>query len=131
MSTDAKTTILIVDDDKFLLDMYATKFKASGYEILTAPGSQEALTRLREGLTPHVILLDVIMPNLDGLELLETIRKENLVPQSIIIMLTNESDQQKIDKANSLGVKGYILKATSIPSDVVAQVNEIVTKNTP
>lgn len=120
-----KYTVLIVDDDKFLLDMYRKKFEHEGLEVDVSVGSLEALAKLREGAKPDVLILDIIMPGVDGIELLETIRKEKLAPDSAIIMLTNESDPEKIEKARLLGIKGYIVKATSIPTDVVGTVLEI------
>lgn len=126
---EKKYTVLIVDDDKFLLDMYAMKFKALGHEAHVAVGPTEALTKLRGGETPDALILDIIMPSMDGLELLETIRKENLSPKSAVVMLTNESDPAKIEKAKSFNIAGYIVKATSIPSEVVEQVIGILKNN--
>lgn len=120
-----KYTVLIVDDDKFLLDMYRKKFENAGLSVDVTVGSQDALTRLRGNAKPDILILDVIMPGMDGIELLETIRKEKLVPDSVIIMLTNESSQEKIDKAKSLGIAGYIVKATSIPTEVVEETMKI------
>ena len=60
------------------------------------------------------------MPGMDGLELLKIIKQENLAPDSVIIMLTNQADD--FEKAKALGVDGYIIKATTIPSEVVDQV---------
>ncbi len=126
MQDDKKYKLLLVDDDKFLLDMYAMKFKTSGHTVSTAVGGNDALTKLRAGESPDALILDIIMPVMDGLELLETIRKENLCPQSAVIMLTNETDPAKIEKAKSLSVAGYIVKATSIPSEVVTEVISIL-----
>lgn len=120
-----KYSVLLVDDDKFLLEMYRKKFQESGAEVDVAVGSAEALSKLRNGAKPDILILDIIMPAMDGLELLETIRKENLSTNSVVIMLTNESDKDKIEKAKSLGIKGYIVKATSIPSEVVDEAIKI------
>lgn len=120
-----KHSILIVDDDKFLLDMYRKKFELAGATVDVAVGSVEALAKLRGGAKPDVLLLDIIMPDIDGIELLETIRKEKLVPNAVVIMLTNESNWDKIEKAKSLGIKSYIVKATTIPSEVVEEALEI------
>ena len=122
---DKKYQVMLVDDDKFLLDMYRKKFENHGALVDAVLGSSDALSKLRNGAKPDILLLDVIMPNMDGLELLETIRKENLCPTSTVIMLTNESDTDKIEKAKSLGIKGYIVKATSIPSEVVDEALKI------
>jgi two-component system chemotaxis response regulator CheY len=120
-----KYSVLLVDDDKFLLDMYRKKFEQNGAEVEVAVGSEEALSKLRAGLKPDIMMLDIIMPTMDGLDLLGAIRQENLSPESVVIMLTNESDREKIEKAKSLGIKGYIVKATSIPSEVVDEAVKI------
>ena len=121
MDQDKKYTVLLVDDDKFLLDMYRKKFEQKIGKVELAIGSEEALIKLREGLKPDILILDIIMPVMDGLELLAKIREEKLAPEATVIMLTNESDRDKIEKAKSLGIKGYIVKATSIPSEVVEE----------
>lgn len=128
MNEEKKYKVLLVDDDKFLLDMYATKFKNLGHDVSVAVGSNEALEKLRAGDLPEILILDIIMPAMDGLELLEMIRKENLIPNTSVVMLTNETDPVKIEKAKSLGVAGYIVKATTIPSEVVSEVISIVSK---
>ncbi len=68
---DNKRTVLIVDDDTFLLDMYCVKFKEAGYTVVPALGSLDALEKLEEKLSPSAILLDVVMPAMDGFELLQ------------------------------------------------------------
>jgi putative two-component system response regulator len=123
-----KKKILIVDDDNFLLDMYALKFSQSNFEVYTAPGGAEAIEKLKGGLSPDLILMDIIMPEMDGFEMLEKINKENFSPKSVKIILSNKSEQQDIDRGNQLGVSGYIVKANSTPSEVIAQVNTILSK---
>lgn len=126
MFEDKKINILLVDDDKFLLDMYSVKFKNKGLDILAISSSSEVLTKLREGFKVDIILLDIIMPTMDGLELLEIIKKEKLAEGSVIVMLTNQADDE--DKAKKLGIDGFIVKATTIPSEVVNKVLEIYDK---
>ena len=118
-----KIKVLLVDDDKFLLDMYSLKFKKSDIDIETCSSSISALEKIRSKNNYDVILLDIIMPGMDGLELLKKIREEKLAPMSKIVMLTNQADDY--DKARALGVSGYIIKATTIPSEVVDQVISI------
>lgn len=120
-----KYTVLIVDDDKFLLDMYRKKFESAGSTVEVAVGSEDALAKLRGGAAPDILILDIIMPGMDGLELLSVIRKEKLAPRSSVIMLTNESGQEKIKQAKTLGIKGFIVKAMSIPSEVVEEALKI------
>ncbi len=125
-----KYSVLIVDDDKFLLEMYKKKFEVAEVTVDVSVGSADALSKIKGGATPDILVLDIIMPGMDGLELLETIRKENLIPSTIIIMLTNESESERIEKAKSLGVAGYIVKATSIPSEVAQEVIRIADQHT-
>lgn len=112
--------ILLIDDDRFLLDMYILKFKKSGLDIDTASNGTNALEKIRSGEKYDIILSDIIMPGMDGLELLNAIRTEKILPNATIIMLTNQADDY--DKAKALGVDGYIIKATTIPSEVVEKV---------
>ncbi|HUD04159.1 MAG TPA: response regulator [Candidatus Paceibacterota bacterium] len=119
------TKILIVDDDKFLLGMYSQKFLNKKFSVDIATGSLEALKKLREGAMPDIMLLDVIMPNMDGIDLLKTIRDERLVPNATIIMLTNENQSSQIERAKALNADGYIVKASAIPSEVFDEVVKI------
>ncbi len=117
--------VLIVDDDKFLLGMYSLKFANNGYDVDTAVGSQAALDKLRSGWKPDVMLLDVVMPYMDGLELLKVVRDNNLAPDAIVVMLTNQSQSSDIERAKELKVDGYIVKAATIPSEVLHEVEKI------
>ncbi|MFA6158781.1 MAG: response regulator [Candidatus Paceibacterota bacterium] len=118
--------VFIVDDDKFLLGMYSLKFSNNGYEVDTTLGSLVALEKLRAGAKPDVVLLDIVMPYMDGLELLKIIRDEKLAPGAVIIMLTNQSASSDIDRSRELGVDGYIIKAATIPSEVLHEVEKIL-----
>lgn len=122
---DDKKTVFIVDDDSFLLDMYAIRFTQAGYHVETAMNAEEVLTKLRGGLVPDVMLLDVVMPAVDGFELLEKINEEKLIPNVVKIYLSNLGQEQDIARGTSLGAAGYIIKANSTPSEVVAKVKEI------
>ncbi len=117
--------ILLVDDDKFLLDMYAIKFSKAGYEVKTADSTEGGLKLVRGGYVPDVMLCDIVMPGMDGLDLVNAIRKENLAPGAVTIMLTNQGSSDDISRAKKLGVDGYIVKATTIPSEVLAEVERI------
>ncbi|MEK7564429.1 MAG: response regulator [Patescibacteria group bacterium] len=123
-----KKKILIVDDDNFLLDMYALKFSQSNYEVHTSSGAEDALSKIKGGLQPDVLLTDIIMPEVDGFEMLGRINAENLSPNSIKIVLSNKSEQADIDQGNALGVAGYIIKANCTPKEVLEQVGEITSK---
>jgi CheY-like chemotaxis protein len=121
--------ILLIDDDQFLLDMYSLKFTNSGHQITTAREGEDGLQQIKGGLVPEVILLDMIMPKMNGLEFLEEYRKENLSPKSLIVMLTNQGQSTDIEAAEKFDIKGYIIKATTIPSEVVHEVERIAKEN--
>lgn len=120
--------VFIVDDDKFLLGMYSLKFANNGYDVETTVGSVAALEKLRAGAKPDIMLFDIIMPFMDGLELLKTVRDEKLAPDSVIVMLTNQSQSSDIERAKELHVDGYIVKAATIPSEVLHEVEKIYAK---
>jgi len=124
-----KQKIFIIDDDNFLLDMYALKFSQSGYEVATALGPEEALKKLRDNFIPDVVLLDIVMPIMNGFELLDTVHKEGLAKEATFIILSNRGQQSDIDRGNELGAAGYIVKASTTPSEVITKVAEIVEKS--
>ncbi len=117
---------MLVDDDRFLLDIYARKFKEEGIDTLIAVGAAEALKRLKAGEKPDAIVIDVIMPAISGLDLLERIGREKLAGEAKIVMLTNESDPKKKEEAFLLGAKEYIIKAATPPAEVVKRVRELI-----
>jgi CheY-like chemotaxis protein len=118
--------ILITDDDSFLLDMYATRFSHAKFVVSTSSSAEETIKKLKDGFTPHIMLMDVVMPVTDGFEMLEAINKEGLAQKTIKIFLTNLGQQEDIDKGKVLGALGYIVKANSTPSEVVEQVLQII-----
>ena len=120
-----KPKALLVDDDKFLLGLYAKKFQEAGYEVDAIAESTAALKKIEDGARPDLCVFDVLMPGIDGLELVEKIREKNLLPQGVIVILSNNDKKEDIERAKKLHVNGYIVKATSIPSEVVGQVDEI------
>ncbi|MBU6427188.1 response regulator [Patescibacteria group bacterium] len=123
--------IMFVDDDKFLMDMYSTKFSKAGYEVKAADSTETALKILRDSYVPDIMLVDVVMPGMDGLDLVAAVRREKLAPGAIIIMLSNQGASEDIERAKKLGVESYIVKATTIPSDVLKEVEEILANKKP
>ncbi len=123
---DKKKSIFIIDDDSFLLDMYALKFSRSNFNVTTSLGSEHALEILRDGLIPEIILLDIMMPTMDGFELMQKMKDENLAQSSIKIILSNRGQASDISRGEEFGVAGYIVKASSTPGEVIDQVENIV-----
>lgn len=120
--------ILLVDDDLFLRDMYATKFISSGYDVDTADGSSNALLLLGKGNSYDLVILDMIMPGTSGVELLKIIKKRFPDQIKFSIFLSNQGQDEDIREATEAGAVGYIIKADSIPSEVVTEVEKIMKK---
>jgi len=118
--------ILLVDDDNFLRDMYATKFTQGGHEVDAVDSAALALSRLEQSVVYDVILLDMVMPGMSGVELLQQIRA--LYPQCTakLIVLSNQGQSEDIREATEAGAVAYIIKAESIPSEVLQKVEAVV-----
>lgn len=119
--------VLIVDDDEFLLDMYVLKFKESGFDVEVAHNGNEAI-EMAKNAKPDAILLDIVMPKLDGFEVLRTLKKENIASNALIFILSNLGQKEDTDRGLQLGALDYIVKAHFTPSEVVARVNKALEK---
>ncbi len=102
--------------------MYSVKFQKEKFDVTVASDGLEALKKLQGGFVPDAIVLDIVMPVMDGLEFLEKMRGENLAKNATVLILSNQGQSSDIDKAKKLGIDGYIVKATTIPSEVVTEV---------
>ena len=120
--------IVLIDDDKFLLETYATKFQQNGFDVRACLSVKAGLQALRDGFPAEAVIFDVVMPEQDGFSLLEALRAEKLAPNAKRIALTNQSDDSEKKRAEDLGVSLYIIKASMIPSEVVHTVLEALTK---
>jgi CheY-like chemotaxis protein len=114
--------VYLIDDDTFLLDMYALKFKECGLPVEAINDPALALEKIRQGAKPDIILVDIIMPGMTGFDFLEALQKENLVPDARRVVLSNQGQQEDIDTAMKFGAMGYIIKASAIPSEVCDKV---------
>ncbi len=126
--------VYLVDDDKFLLDLYATKFKNAGHEVSVFGSGEELLATLRKGegaKAPDAILIDLIMPGIGGFGTLEAIRKDRLAQGSKIIILSNQGQDSDFGKAKQYAVDGYIIKASAIPSEVLAEAIRVIESGLP
>ena len=120
--------VYLVDDDRFLLDLYAVKFRNAGHDVHIFNGGEELLMFLRKNGTvaPDAILLDIIMPGMTGFETVEAVRKENLAQGSKIIFLSNQGQNSDVEKAKQFSADGYIIKASAIPSEVFIETIRII-----
>lgn len=117
--------VLIVEDDFFVSDIYETKFKHEGCDVVAVGDGAKALEKLQEGLVPDVILLDLIMPNMDGREFLEKVKKIESVASVPILVLSNLSQEEDVKESLALGAKDYIVKSHLTPTEVFYRVCEL------
>ena len=126
MIETTKRKIIIIDDDKFLLSMYAVKFGEQGFDVTQCSSAEEALEKITNGLHPDIFLVDIIMQKMDGFTFVQTVNEKDLKGQSVIIILSNLGQKEDITQGLKLGADGYIVKANATPSEVVTKVLEIM-----
>ncbi|HAV11147.1 MAG TPA: response regulator [Candidatus Moranbacteria bacterium] len=117
--------IMLVEDDVFIRDIYETKLRQEKFEIVMAENGLDALKKL-ETFLPDLILLDIVMPYMDGMDFLKEFKKDEKWKDIPIIMLSNLSDKERVMDANTLGVNDYLIKSHFTPSEVVAKINALL-----
>ena len=119
--------ILLVEDDEMLHNMYTQKFKNKKYEVVSAFNGAEGV-KMAEAETPDLILLDIIMPKMDGFVALKKIRKSKNIGETPVIILTNLGQEEDIKKGKELGADDYFIKANHTPAEVVEKVEAVLKK---
>jgi len=123
----SKIKVLIVEDEESLSQMYSLKFTKEGFQVETALDGESALNKVVE-FKPDFILLDVILPKIDGFAVLEQVRKDSKSRDIPVVMLTNLGQTEDHEKGEKLGADDYLVKANCTPMDVVNKVNDILAK---
>lgn len=116
-------TVLLVEDDPFLTRMYVKIFTIHNFDIKTALDGEAGFAAAKE-VKPDIILLDIMMPKLNGIEVLDLLKKEPSTKDIPVVMLTNLSDQQQRDEAISKGAVKYLVKSELDPDETVEVVNQ-------
>ncbi|EKE19543.1 MAG: hypothetical protein ACD_8C00143G0015 [uncultured bacterium] len=125
MSNEKK--IMIVEDDVFIRDIYQVKFSREGFDVIVAEDGIKALEILKS-VVPDIIMLDIIMPYMNGIEVLKKIKAIEALKDVPVIMLTNISEKEKVDEGLELGIADYLIKSHFTPSEVLAKVNSLLNK---
>lgn len=125
MKQSNKQTILLIEDDPLLIDIYRTKFKESGFEVQVADSGEKALSLLTK-ISPSLIVMDIVLPHTDGWELLAVAQKQENLKNTKIVVLSNLGQKEEIEKGISLGADRYLIKAHFTPSQVVEEVRELL-----
>lgn len=120
---NSKKRILVVEDDGMLSIMYKTKFQADGYEVLTADNGVDALNLIKEGGV-ELVMLDIILPQMDGFSVLGEMKKDAKTKKIPVIMLTNLATDEDRQKGEKLGAADYLVKADLTPEQVSKKIKE-------
>ena len=120
-----KKHLLIVDDDMYLIDLYASRFVSLGCDVERAHSGKEALEKIKKRI-PDLVLMDISMPDMDGLETLEHIRADEHIRAVRVVILTNKGEPEDITKSTTLGAIGYIIKANVTPAELVSEVTHFL-----
>ena len=123
------TKILIVEDEEFLSDMYKIKFEQAGYNTVIARDGLEGFELAKKEL-PDLILLDLILPILDGFKVLAKLRAESSTKKIKVFILSNLGQSDEINKGMKSGADGYFIKANLTPSQLLEKVEKILPAKT-
>lgn len=118
-------TILLVDDDFTLREMYGERLKAEGFQIVQASNGEEALQMAKKN-KPNVILLDIMMPKINGFDVLKQLKTDDELKDIPVLILT--ALIQEVDKiqGQKLGADGYIIKSETMPGEVVEKIKKVI-----
>lgn len=125
MDTVPPITVLLLDDERLLLDLYMSAFTDAGFDAVSFTDPRAAIEALKTA-RKDVILFDIHMPEMNGLEFLETIKRDGLSGTRLTVALTNEAKEEDTKRIKDLGADGHFVKSQLSPKDIVAAVNELL-----
>ena len=123
MGETTKRKILIVEDDPFLLQMYVTKMEMAGHDVLQAETGSAGLKAAQDN-APELVLLDILLPELDGFEVLRAMQDDERLKGTPVILLTNLGQKEDIEKGLELGAVDYLIKAHFTPQEVMEKIDK-------
>jgi DNA-binding response OmpR family regulator len=122
---EGKNKIVIIEDEQMLAEMYATKLEIEKFQVLKAFDGKAGLELVRKE-KPDLVLLDIILPKLDGFLVLKEIKKDADLKNIPVLLLTNLGQESDVKKGNQLGANGYFVKANHSPAEIVEKVKQIL-----
>ena len=117
--------ILIVEDDKFLRELISRKLTDEGFEIIEAVDGEDGIKKIKE-TNPDMVLLDLILPSIDGFEVLSRVKGDASLASIPIIILSNLGQKEEVDKGLDLGAVDYLIKAHFTPGEIVEKIKNIL-----
>lgn len=124
MENQAKK-ILLIEDDPLLIDIYGAKLKHAGFEIVVETQGEKALQAVATE-KPVVVMLDIVLPHVDGWEILQSIKRSKEMENVKVMILSNLGQKEEIEKGLKLGADQYLIKAHYTPSQVVEEVKKLI-----
>ncbi|MDO8507787.1 MAG: response regulator [bacterium] len=121
------TKILLVEDDIALREIYSARFTAEDFDVITASDGEEALTQAIQG-KPDLVILDIMMPKISGMDVLDILRSTPETKNTKIIIMSALSQASDIERGKELGADAYLVKSQSTLSDVVDKAKEILAR---
>lgn len=121
------TKILLAEDDQLISNSLVSALKEAGFEAFPAYDGEEALAKAKSE-SPDLILLDIMMPKLDGIGVLWELKAQENTAQIPVIVLTNMADMDTISKIMQAGGKDYLLKSDQSPDDIVKKIKEVLSR---
>lgn len=120
--------ILLIEDDRFLSEIYVAKFQEAGFEISVAENGEIGLRKIKEQ-KPTLVLVDVVMPTTDGFEVLRDIKRDEETKNIPVIVLSNLGEEKDVRRGLELGAADYLIKVHYTPTEVVSKVRAILNGN--
>jgi DNA-binding response OmpR family regulator len=117
--------ILIVEDDKFLRELIVRKLSNEGYEVVEAVDGEQGIQKVKE-TKPDLVLLDLILPGIDGFEVLAQKKEDPFVATIPVIVLSNLGQKEDVDRGLGLGATDYLIKAHFTPGEIIEKVRNII-----
>lgn len=118
--------ILLVEDDLFLRELYRDVLENAGYTVLTATDGEEGLRLAKENADAKLMLLDIMLPKLHGMEVLRYMKADQKTQQLPVVLLTNMTDEDVIQESLRLGAFGYLVKVRYTPQQIVEKVRDFI-----
>ncbi len=119
--------ILIIEDDSFLQGLASRKLRSEGYDVFGAGNAAEAW-KILDGMLPDLILLDLLLPDVDGFEILKKINEKGVMKSIPIIVFSNLSEEKDIKRATDLGVKEFMVKANFTLDELSQKITQTIGK---
>jgi len=121
-------TILIIEDDEFFRDLVDKKLISEGFDVAKAVDGEEGIKKIKEE-KPDLILLDLLLPNIDGFEVLERIKKDPATASIPVIILSNLGQKEEVEKGLEFGAADFLIKAQFTSDEIIEKVKNVLAKN--